>query len=533
MWESLLLVLLFFAVAGDPPPAINEAHYLVKAKNFWQPEWLANDLFASSGKAHATFYWVFGWLTAVMSLDAAAWVGRFVGWTLLAVGLQRLTWTIFRQPYASLAVAVFWIVGIARGNLAGEWVVGGVEAKLPAYGLVLLALERIVAGHWRSVWLLLGGASAFHVLVGGWSVVAAALPRLLARGETAGGANNPKPAAAGKRNFRDLPFLFLGGLVALFGLVPALRLAADVTPQETNIASHIYVYGRLRHHLLPSSFPLEWFVRYGVLLALTVAAGWLFWRGATEERWRRSRPLFLFAAGTVVIAVCGMLLSILPAVAPGPAARLLRFYWFRMSDAIVPLACGVALVGCLLSPPRRIAPQWIRGLVILLLTACVASLGTQFVESLRRDIPPAVDSSQLTLGAPITLEEQQRVYQDWRAVCRWAREQTPEGTVFVTPRHQQTFKWYAARPEVVNWKDVPQDVASLLEWARRFNRVFPQVLGRAMPDLDPESLSSFRRDYDARYIIIDRRIAPPPASLRRVYPANPGENETYAIYALP
>lgn len=527
MWESLLLVLLFFSVAGDPPPGINEAHYLVKARNFWQPEWLANDLFVSSGKAHATFYWVFGGLTAVMPLNAAAWVGRFVGWTLLAVGLQRLSWTIFRQPYASLAVAVVWIIGIEHGNLAGEWVIGGVEAKLPAYGLVLLGLERIVAGHWRSAWLLLGGASAFHVLVGGWSVVAASLPRLLTRGGRTG------IGGSGKGNLRDVPFLLLGGLIALFGLIPALRLAADVTPEESNIATHIYVYGRLRHHLLPSAFPLVWFARHGVLLGLTAAAGWLFWRGSTEEVWRRARPLFLFTAGAVLIAACGMLLSALPAVAPGLAARLLRFYWFRMTDAFVPLACGIALVGCLLSPPRRIAPQLIRGLVILLLTACVASLGTRFVASLQRDIPLACDANQLTLGGPKTLEEQQQVYQDWRAACRWAREQTPEGTVFVTPRHQQTFKWYAARPEVVNWKDVPQDAASLIEWARRFNRVFPQVLGRALPDLDPESLAGFRRDYDARYLIIDRRIAPPPASLVRVYPTTPSENKTYAIYAIP
>ena len=36
--ETILLVLLFYAYAGDRPPMVNEAHYLVKAKNFWQPE---------------------------------------------------------------------------------------------------------------------------------------------------------------------------------------------------------------------------------------------------------------------------------------------------------------------------------------------------------------------------------------------------------------------------------------------------------------------------------------------------------------
>src|SRR5690606_37270496 len=35
----------------------------------------------------------------------------------------------------------------------------------------------------------------------------------------------------------------------------------------------------------------------------------------------------------------------------------------------------------------------------------------------------------------------------------------------------QTFKWYAQRPEVVTWKDVPQDAESVIEWSRRLTRV--------------------------------------------------------------
>ena len=58
--------------------------------------------------------------------------------------------------------------------MAGEWMIGGLEAKGLAYVFVLLALGALARGRWRAVWPLLGAASAFHVLVGGWSVVAAA-----------------------------------------------------------------------------------------------------------------------------------------------------------------------------------------------------------------------------------------------------------------------------------------------------------------------------------------------------------------------
>ena len=84
--EIAALVALFFVYAGDAPPAVNEAHYLVKAKNFWDPGYCSEDLFAASGKAHATFYWTFGALTRWVSLSVTAWIGRLVGWTLIAAG---------------------------------------------------------------------------------------------------------------------------------------------------------------------------------------------------------------------------------------------------------------------------------------------------------------------------------------------------------------------------------------------------------------------------------------------------------------
>ncbi|MEM6780026.1 MAG: hypothetical protein AAF670_20390, partial [Planctomycetota bacterium] len=136
----IFLVALFFAYAGDAPPGVNEAHYLVKAKNFWDPNFCRNDLFAASGKAHLTFYVVFGWLTRVASLELTAWIGRLVGWGLVAAGLVRLGSSLgLRIPWMVMA-SIVWLAGIEYGNLAGEWVIGGIEAKVPAYGLALVGL---------------------------------------------------------------------------------------------------------------------------------------------------------------------------------------------------------------------------------------------------------------------------------------------------------------------------------------------------------------------------------------------------------
>ena len=124
-------------------------------------------------------------------------------------------------------------------------------------------------------------------------------------------------------------------------------------------------------------------------------------------------------------------------------------------------------------------------------------------------------------------------FADWLAVCRWARASTPTDEVFLTPRHQQTFKWYAERAEVVNWKDVPQDAVNLQEWYRRFHEIYPRRLGFVRVTIRYPKLREFQRAYGVRYMIVDRRMVGPKLPLIQVYPAGEETNETYAVYELP
>jgi hypothetical protein len=41
------------------------------------------------------------------------------------------------------------------------------------------------------------------------------------------------------------------------------------------------------------------------------------------------------------------------------------------------------------------------------------------------------------------------------------------------PRWGNTFKWYAGRADVANYKDVPQDAGAVLEWRARMGDLFP------------------------------------------------------------
>ncbi len=512
--EIALLVLVCFIYAGDEPPMVNEAHYLVQAKNFWQPAWCARDVFVSSSKAHWLFYVVFGWPTQYVSLSTTAWMGRFVGWTMIAIGLSRLCHCALRMRFASIAVAVVWIAGVEYANLAGEWVIGGIESKVPAYGLMLLGISYLVQRNWSGVWLWLGAASAFHVLVGGWSVVAAAFAWWIV-----------------ERPRRDVkPFftwsLLLGGAISLVGLVPSLALTLGTPDDASTAAARIYTYFRLSHHLAPASFYPSWYLRHGLLLISLLLAAYA---GRTMKS-SRLKPLTVFASGAIVIMSIGLLLGALPAIAPDLAAKVLRFYWFRLSDSVVPLCFGVIIVRLLTARKTPMPIRLVAGGIVILASAVIAYSS---YERGQIAIPPSVDQRLLGLDPDASPEKQQHVFEDWVAVCEWVRTSTPRDEILLTPRHQQSFKWYAHRGEVVNWKDVPQDVSSLLQWRRRFSEVFPRRLGRVRTTFRHDGLQELQAKYGVQLMVVDRRIVGQNLPLVRVYPQADEENVTYAVYQLP
>ena len=177
--QILIEIVLIFAVfciqGARPVPDVNEPYYLGKAIHYWNPDWLRGDFFMESADTHKVFYFTFGWLSLCMSPVALAWTGRILTWLLLAWAWRRLSVAILPRPWYSVLSAALFACLMDRCHMAGEWVIGGVEAKGFAYVLVLLGVESLVRNRWNRALVMLGAASAFHVLVGGWSVVAAAV----------------------------------------------------------------------------------------------------------------------------------------------------------------------------------------------------------------------------------------------------------------------------------------------------------------------------------------------------------------------
>jgi hypothetical protein len=516
-WETLLIVLLCYLKAGWPPPDVNEAHYLAKAKHFWDPQWCANDFFLNTADAHAPFYVAFGWVTVLVSLPAAAWIGRFAIWGLIAWAWQRLSWRVTPTPFSAVISGGLMIVLTAVGHVSGEWIIGGVEAKGFAYGLVFLGLEQLLRRRWNTAFVLLGGAAALHVLVGGWAVVAGGICWLFAK--------NERPLLV-----RLLPGLTGGFALSLFGLLPVLMLNAGVDAETTSRANQIYVFERLRHHLVFNQLPHTAMALHAALAVLFfVAATWL--RKKNYAQRDAVRLLTGFVGGAVALAVIGAVIDQATLYHPEVAAELMRFYWFRLSDILVPAGVGLLLVAFAdhlrATHPTRAA--WGR---LALLLGFATPLLIWNHERQQHPLPGAALQSWQQQDERSSLASAETRQADWIAACDWIEANTPASAIFLTPKSQQTFKWYAQRAEVVSLKDVPQDGLGIVEWRRRVNDVFaPPANKQGYSALTDQQIIELASRYDASFVIVDDFTRVP--RLLRVYPTGGDVNESFAIYRVP
>ncbi|MGH9818321.1 MAG: DUF6798 domain-containing protein, partial [Candidatus Acidiferrales bacterium] len=222
------------------------------------------------------------------------------------------------------------------------------------------------------------------------------------------------------------------------------------------------MFFRLRHHLDPMAFSPWAYLGYAVLTVF-----WL-WARRRAVLDRRERFFARFVIGSVIIAAAGFLLGVrggdleqppLPEDMPWmvPRAKLLRFYEFRLFDAVLPMAVAAVIVGLAHRWRIRLAVSSNQGVARAF---CWLTFGGAMLLAL---LLPGADRN------PSLMPAERR--QDWLRTCAWIRHHTPQDALFLAPRERWAFKWYAQRPEYVAFKDCPQDPAGIDEWNDRLNFV--------------------------------------------------------------
>ena len=96
----------------------------------------------------------------------------------------------------------------------------------------------------------------------------------------------------------------------------------------------------------------------------------------------------------------------------------------------------------------------------------------------------------------------------------------------------QTCKWYTQHPEVVNWKEIPQDAEAIVEWWRQMEDIHatgsddPYLRWRgSLAQLGPERLKQLGEKYQADYVVTLNRPLLPPLEIVCI-------NRRYVVYRL-
>lgn len=493
---AIACVLLAASFLGTPVPGTNEPHYLSKAKASADPGWVVNDFFLQSANAHAVFFAIVGpfakWLPFAVVLAA----GRIVSLLVVAIGLHSLCKAVGCDGRrAVISAALFYLIG-RTGNFSGEWVIGGFESKVPAYGLALLGIAACIRNRTKpaiSGYLLAGFftglAVAWHPVVGIWTAIAISMTEawLWLRPDAADG-NDVQGIASLLR--RGVTFGLASMVFALPGLVPAFQmlLSSDVDLATKLEAKQIQVFYRLAHHLDPTRFPgVSWWHTGALIGVLSLTVFWVrrqnnltdFGRSAkgnsvdaTERLSRSEAYLLKFLACTAIIAFIGIAIGwhgepVMELDSRHWRAALLQFYPFRLFDAFLPLTTAIFLSAIPIVQRKRVPlndPLDEERLV----TSTKQRWNPFQSNSMTAAIMIAICGAAAFATRPSSPSGYSpKLFTEWKQACAWLKDNTAADALIFAPRESFALKLFAERAEYVSFKDCPQDAGGIVEWNRR------------------------------------------------------------------
>lgn len=434
----LLIVITFHETSVFDRLIGNEIDTLPLAHQTVNPDWLPNDWYLNLDHGYrGLFNQLFGWLVYLFGLQHGAIVGRCILILLFSVAMVRFSRS-FRLEPAILIISVWLFLG-QQSMGAGEWMMGGLEAKSPSYIFILLALASLVRKRTGWGFFFLGLAISFHVLVGLYATFCATVAWLLTR-------------KLNTLRFKSVlsviwPF-FISGLP---GLIVAASYVFSAVPDAADTWT-FYVEQRVAHHVIPGQWAgSSWTM---ILPAFALVSS------AILACTRNKDMLFLTWFGLLSSSFyfIGFLIYL------SGNTHLLKFYWFRLADTMIPFILFIQLAWLTTYAMKRLSHRSIstrldlRHLVRIAASGFVLVLFISFSLDLMNRIPGGYYfESNMSSDADMT---------------EWIKENTNTESIFLIPPGVYDFYVSAQRSQVVSHKHSPQSADQIKEWRRRTNDVF-------------------------------------------------------------
>jgi hypothetical protein len=431
----------------------NEVDVLPLAKQFADPDWIDNDWYLNLETGYRyLFQVIFGWLIVHLGFLATSIIGRLVCYTLVAWGIVLLGQKLgLSLSYLLLATIAITYQGYLQGAIAGEWFVGGLEAKAVAYGLILLAIPLMLQRKYVLITLLLGLATSFHVLVGGWAFLTTLGWFCL----------HPKERLLKLKHKGWL--LIIIYLIASAGAIPGSLQQLLSSPPLGNVSpSFIYVFLRLPHHLNPFAWhPLLWL---RLIIYLTIWTGCMIYlkKKADEQGWKPEDyarfELSEFTFVSLIPFVAGIAIAFFD-----HQGTWLQYYPFRFGDMMLPLTTSL-LLACTLKTKFSLQKPRLRLLLISLL-GCILFTQVTFFSQQATTL-----RVRFAIASQDFPAQQQDVDPQWKLMSGWIHNHTAEDEVIIShPWKLANFTWMTERATIVKLKLFPQTKDAIVEYYQRLN----------------------------------------------------------------
>ena len=292
-----------------------------------------------------------------------------------------------------------------------------------------------------------------------------------------------------------LPGFVGGALLGLIGIVPALMLTWNVPAEIVTESNRIYVFDRLPHHLAPLTLPAAEATRRLTGHAVLLLALWVLSRASHRCGSNAADRIVQFAWGAALLAGVGLTIELALYHQPLLAAKLLRYYWFRMTDFAAAMAVAMQITALIAVGFERRRSWAAPALAAALVFGGWYPLGACWAR----------------ITNPNTRSDAKIVdYPAWIKACEWVAANTPPNALFITPRLNSSFKWRTGRPEVAIRKDIPQDAGGIVEWAGRIKDLYAIEIGGeeqlvdSVGALGTDRVKELASKYQAQYVLADR-----------------------------
>ncbi len=567
----MALVLLLSAVLGvslglDYGFFSNQSVYLIAGLRMFNPDFLANDWFAAQTlHYHQNFAYI---VAALSHLNVLPWglaVIKIVGVCVFGMALYIVLMALDgkRAVWAWLVVMFLFFVVYETHSVTGSYLFeAGAEPTTISAVFLMCAIAAFILERYAISGAMLAMGGLFHTnflllgfllfglahLLAGWPLLAAGWSRLISR----------------------WAWQFAPALIVLAFEIPNILLVMgfDLSPQDRAEAGRIMIHFRAPHHLKPM---MQW--RQYLPLCVWSLMGLAFLPDLKTPTSAARQFKSMFISGLVMVFLATLLTT---AVFIEPVSRL---FVTRLAPYVLMFAISVTAMAALrpIVDPHQGRPhrQWLIALAASGLALASSSLlpvrvSWQMKIAMLFGIFLGVWAIQVWVQNTSILHSYFKKFHHWAlpllaaavavaaaanadplkfnlicASCRnpddtglykWARS-SEKDAVFLTPPSMISFRIFAERATVVDWKATPFRPGELIEWHRRIEAVnggegsLKSVSGYSLASdsrynaLTGENLDALVKAYGIDYVVFTRDSQSAALARNIVF-----ENKKYVVF---